>query len=452
MTSEERIKEGKKENGHVEPTHYFRGYLNFWVGQILSLLGSNVVNFALIWWLTVKTGSPFVLGLAVFMGMGPRLFVTLFAGVYVDRWSRKKVITVADTAQALLSLFLVVAFLMGYAEVWLILVVVALGGVAGAFHGPAVQAIIPLMVPQEHLSRVNGWTYLANSLIMIIGPPVGALLLLFFDINQILWIDSITYVFAIIPVLLIRIPAIKTKKKEGRSFRADFGEGVTFIRDTPGLLSLLSAFTVTNALLSPLFMGLLPVLVTNVHKGRADDLAFIMALLNVGMLGGGVLMSTWKGFNRKAFGVLVSMFMFTGAMLVVPLAKGTNWSVVMGVALLVFGFFLPVGNISSQTIWQQVVPPEKLGRVFSVRLVLAQGVTPFATLLLGGLAEVVGVLPIFIVNAALQLVFLTYLTLFTKFIDLDDRILGRTEGGEVSHMTPLDDQKSSTEEKKTPSA
>ena len=223
----------------------FRNYLIFWVGQLASLAGTNIVTFSLTWWITVQTGSAFFLGLSAFFAFGSFILITPIAGVLVDRWSRKKVIIVADSLLAMLSLILVVMFFFGMVNIIFVLVVQLIGGMIGAFHAMAVQAIMPIMVPKDQLSRMNSLQYFATGLIQTVGPVIGALVFTFFlgDMARIMLIDIGTYMAAIIPTILIVIPVVIKKAVEKPSLRKEFGEGLAFIRLRPGLLTLLSMFT-----------------------------------------------------------------------------------------------------------------------------------------------------------------------------------------------------------------
>ncbi|MHA2075572.1 MAG: MFS transporter [Candidatus Hodarchaeales archaeon] len=267
---------------------HFRGYILFWIGQLISLLGSSIVQFAIIWWITVETGSEFFLALSAFLGFGPAIVLTPVAGVFVDRWSRKKIIAGVDFLQAVATLVLIFIFTFSHLSsaelIWAVLAILTIRGLMQAFHQPAVEAIIPLLVPKDKLSRMNGLQYLLGGVIFLIGPVIGALLLEVWIIQDVLWIDLFTFVIAVIPTIIITIPSVidKAKKEiEKIPFRVEFTEGFTFIKSKQGLLALLAVFSAANFFLSPLFV-LLPLFVTKIHLGEATDLAFLMAVQQAG--------------------------------------------------------------------------------------------------------------------------------------------------------------------------
>ncbi|MHA1648485.1 MAG: MFS transporter, partial [Promethearchaeota archaeon] len=167
----------------------YHSYLFFWGGQIFSILGSAVVQFAIIWWIVDTTESEIMLSISSTISLIPQLLVMSFAGVFADLWDRKNTIIIADLLQTLTTLGIIISFAVGFKNIWLIIAMNALRGVFQAFHSPASNAIIPLMVPQDKLSRINGIRNLSNGLIFIIGPVVAASLMAIFSVEQILWLD-----------------------------------------------------------------------------------------------------------------------------------------------------------------------------------------------------------------------------------------------------------------------
>ena len=395
-----------------------KSYIFFWFGQLISLLGSNIVQFTIVWWITIETGSEFMLGLSTFLGFGSQLLMMPLAGVFIDRWSRKKVIATVDFLQALLTFGLIYCFIIEIANIWYVLGVITLRGVFQAFHRPAIKAIIPLLVPQNKLSRINGLNYLFNGCILVSGPVIAALLLEIYTLNEILWIDVFTFIIAVIPTIIIAIPEVfRGKKTNQRSFRKDLSEGFIFIQNTKGLLALLAIFTAANFFLRPLYV-LLPLFVSNVHQGGAGELALLFSLGQLGLVVSSLIMSIWKGFKRNTSGVVLGIFiMYLGFAICVFAPIGEFLYLIIG--MFVVGFGLPVANVASQTIWQKIVPPEKLGRVYSVRLAIAQGSGPIAILLSGIFGEIFSIHFVLIVSLQLGLLFLAYSWIFTAYRDLE---------------------------------
>jgi DHA3 family macrolide efflux protein-like MFS transporter len=429
----------------MEPTksnqRSFRSYLIFWGGQLASLAGTNIVNFSLTWWITIQTGSAFFLGVSAFFAFGSFILITPVAGVLVDRWSRKKVIVIADSLLALLSFILVLLFFSGIANIIHVLIIQLLGGLVGAFHAMAIQAIIPIMVPHKHLTRMNSLNLFATAFIQTIGPGIGALVFLLFlgEMSRILFIDIGTYLIAIVPTLLVTIPAVRLKiSLEKPSFRKELAEGLAFIRNHSGLLTLLSVFAITNFLLPPIFI-LLPLFSSN-FLALGDltlaviYLAALMSLQSGSMMVASAIMMVWGGFKRNVIGVFIGIFF--GALGTVILAfnpPGIFWVAALGIILI--GFTLPIANVSSQTIWQKLVPPEKIGRVFSVRQTVAQFTAPFSFLVAGVLAQLFSIPLIFLVFGSTLIAVLLLAWIFTNIPRVEEHLVVEEEITEANQMS-----------------
>jgi len=388
----------------------FRSYLFFWSGQLVSLLGSSVAQFVIIWWITLETGSALYLSIAAFLGLVPMVILTPFAGVLVDRWSRKALIGIADFLQALVTVVLIFLFWLSSVSIWQVLVLLTVRGIFQAFHSPAVSAIVPLMVPKAKLSRINGLNYLFTGAVTLIGPVVAALLLTFWKISQILWIDAITFMVAVVPLLIISIPSVR-KKQDKSSFKKDLGEGLAFIKNGRGFLPLLMVATVVNFLLTPL-STLLPYYVKFDHFGEAPDLAIVIAFFQGGILAGGLLMSVMKGFKKKMVAIMSSIYIiFLGYALVALTPTGIFWF--MAIGGLIMAFCVPVANVSTQTIIQTVVPMKMQGRVNSVTMALSSAATPVGMILSGVIVEFTRTANLFLGCAGLGILTLTLSWFFT---------------------------------------
>lgn len=392
----------------------FKNYLVFWSGQLVSLLGSSVAQFVIVWWITLETESALYLSLAALAGFAPMIILSPFAGVLVDRWSRKTMIGIVDFLQALVTVVFIFLFSLELVLIWQVLALLALRGVFQAFHTPAVSAIVPLMVPRDKLSRMNGLNFLFNGAVTLVGPVVAAILLELWKIGEILWIDAATFIIALVPLLLIHIPSVRDaqdKNPSKNSFKRELGEGIAFIRNARGLLPFTVLATALNFLLTPI-STLAPYFIKFEHFGEASDLALVMASFQGGILAGGLLMSLMKGFQKKMVAITFSVYViFLGYALFALTPTGLFWF--MAMAGLVTAFCIPIANVSIQTIIQTIVPFGMLGRVNSVLGALASAASPFGMILSGTLVGFTGTANLFLGCSVSGILIITLSWLFT---------------------------------------
>ena len=188
--------------------HWLRTFVIIWVGQAFSMFGSMLVQFALVWWLTQKTGSATILATASLVAYLPQVFLGPFAGAIVDRTNRKAVMIIADSIVALTTLALVVITAFGILAPWHIYVAMFLRSLGQAFHWPAMQASTTLLVPEEHLSRIAGINQALAGAMNIIAPPTGALLIGVLQLQWVLSIDILTAGLAYSPCSLSISPSL----------------------------------------------------------------------------------------------------------------------------------------------------------------------------------------------------------------------------------------------------
>jgi DHA3 family macrolide efflux protein-like MFS transporter len=383
-------------------------FFPIWIGQQFSLFGSAIAQFALVWWLTQKTGSATVLATASLVAILPQILLGPFAGALVDRWNRKRVMIIADSFIALVSFILALLFWAGKAEVWHIFLVQVLRALGGAFHWPAFSASTSLMVPKEHLSRVAGLNQALYGIMNIITPPVAALLLSVIPIHMILGIDVATAVVAIIPLLFLPIPQPQAATK-AEPYWAQFREGFRYVWRWRGALYLLFAVTILNALLNPAF-SLLPILVTK-HFGKgALELGLLESAFGIGVIVGGLFLSAWGGFKKKIHTSLAGMIgMGLGVVAIGLLPPPWFYGAIL--AMGVFGFANPITNGPLTAILQTAVAPEMQGRVFSLIGSLSAGASPIGLALAGPMADLFGI-QIWFILGGMSLLFMGTVGLF----------------------------------------
>ncbi len=367
-------------------------FFTIWSVQALSILGSMLVQFALIWWLTQKTGSATVLAIATLVGMLPGIVIGPFAGAAVDRWNRRVIMIVADATVALATLAMAYLFATGVAQVWHIYTVMFIRATAGGFHWPAMQASTSLMVPEKHLSRVAGMNQALQGIINIISPPLGALLLSLLPMYGILSIDVSTAVLAIAPLFFFHIPQPRnqtTGTAGGVPLWEDVREGLRYVWGWPGLLAVLVMATVINFLFNPAF-SLMPILVTNHFGGQATELGWIESAWGIGVVAGGLTLGVWGGFRRRVWTSLSGLVGMGLGTLCIGLLPATAFGLALG-AMFFAGFMNPITNGPLIAVLQAKVTPDMQGRVFTVIQSAATAISPLSMLVAGPVADWLGV-------------------------------------------------------------
>jgi DHA3 family macrolide efflux protein-like MFS transporter len=375
------------------PKNWAPRFFAIWTGQGLSLFGSALVQFALVWWLAKETGSATTLTTALLVAMLPQIVIGPFAGALADRWNRRLIMILADSTIAAFSLLLAWLFATGRVEIWHIYAIMAIRSLGSAFHFPAMAASTPLMVPEEHLTRVNGLNQTLQGINGLIAPPVGALLLGLFQTQAVLLIDVGTAALAILPLLFIPVPQPERieepTQSEKPSLLNDIGAALRYIRSWPGLVAILAMALFLNFLLVPAG-ALMPLLVTEHFKKGAIDLGLLESAEGFGIIAGGIILSIWGGFKSKiATSVAGIIGLGIGVMLTGIAPADQFYLAVTGSALL--GFMIPITNGPIGAILQSVIRRDMQGRVMSLVSSAATAISPLGLLLAGPLSDWLGI-------------------------------------------------------------
>lgn len=372
-------------------------FFTVWIGQAFSLLGSSLVGFALIWWMTETTGSATVLATAAMLELLPRILVMPFAGTLVDRWNRRLVMIGADTLTAVATAVLILLVWSGDLQVWQIYMLMLVRSTAGAFHMPAMLSSTSLMVPEDQLTRVQGLNQLLQGLMNIIAPVLGALLIELIPFHGVLSVDLVTAVLAILPLFFIAIPQPKETKSPGEgkpSVLDDMKTGFRYVWGWAGLRNIILVAILINLISTPAII-LLPLLVKNVFAGGAMQIAAMQSSWAVGFLVGGILLSTWGGFKRKVLTASLAMLGTAVGFLLIGTAHFVGIQLAMA-GIFVAGVMNVLMNGPAFALLQSVVAADMQGRVLSLVVSLASAMTPIGLLVAGQLADTTGVSILFI--------------------------------------------------------
>lgn len=404
---------------HTIPSNWKMQFFPIWASQIFSILGSSLVQFALIWYLTQKTGSATILATATLVGMIPGVILGPFAGALVDRWNRRLVMIIADGSVALATIVLVILFWTGLIQIWHIYIIMFFRSLVGCFHYPAWGASTALMVPKEHMARISGLNQAMYGVLNIISPPLGALLMSVLPMYGVLSIDIGTAAIAIAPLLFVAIPQPKALPKPASSenmvitMLKDTREGFRYVWSWTGLFLIITMATLINFLLNPAF-SLLPLLVKGHFNGEVAQLALLEAVYGVGVVIGGLGLTAWGGFKRKILTTMLGLIGMGIGVVIMGFAPSSLFAMAVG-GMALTGLMNPICNGPLTAIIQTTVEPQIQGRVMSVINSAASAMSPLSLLVAGPVSDAIGIQAWYVVGG-FACVLMAVASLFIKSV------------------------------------
>jgi MFS family permease len=342
----------------------FSGFTVLWAGQFLSLIGSSLTAFALAVYVYRLTGSATTLGVIFALGLLPATLASPLAGSLVDRWGSRRTLLVSNIGNMLVTLVLAALLVTDTFAVWHVYVIVSVTSVLGALEMPAFAAMTPQLVPKEHLGRANGMRMFAMAASQVLAPVSAGFLLLAIDISGIVVVDFLSFGFAIVTLLLVRVPHSRaaTLAADGRrtSLLSEFRDGLRYVLARRGLFALMLFLAAVN-----FSSGFIELLITPLVLAfaSADALGTVMSIGGLGMVVSSVAVSVWGGPRRRVRGI----FGFSLVLATAVVIGSTRPNVVL-VAAAAFVFLGALGVIitTNQVIWQTKVEPHLMGRVMAL--------------------------------------------------------------------------------------
>lgn len=369
--------------------HWKKNIVLFLGSQTISLFGSALVNYAIIWYITLNTQSGMMMTISILCSFLPTFFLSPFAGVWADRYNRKMLIVASDALIAVSTLVMAVLFLLGYDALWMLFVISVIRSVGSGIQSPAVNAMVPQIVPGNRLTRVNGVNGSIQSLVWLVAPMVSAALLTMSSLEVIFFIDVITAAIAIFILLVfLRIPAHrKAQQKQNAGYFSDLKLGYDYIRHHAFLKKLFLFFAAFFFLSAP-YMFLTPLQVTRSFGDDVWRLTAVEIVYSIGMITGGAIMASWGGFRNKMHTMTLAC-VTTGACIIALGVVPVFWIYLffMGLA----GVVMPAFNTPATVLLQEKVDSDYLGRVFGVQTMISTSMTPLGMLVFGPIADVVAI-------------------------------------------------------------
>ncbi len=368
----------------IKEPQKMRTFFTIWIGQLISILGSGLTSFALGVWIFQQTGKATPFAITVLFGSLPAVLLGPVAGSVADRFNRKKVMLLADTGNALITLAGYFLFLSGQLEIWNIYVIALVGSVFSAFQEPAFSASVVMIVPKKDLTRANGLSQMSGALGSLVPPLIAGLLFGLIGLKGIFLIDFITYFAALGTLMISRIPQPeRIEPQEKTSQWHEAMAGWRFLRLNGGLLGLVFYFALVNFMINFAAVLTSPMILANFSPAI---LGYVQTAGGVGMLIGSVLLSVWGGAKKKILSIMVFITISSLGLAIAGLRPN---AFLIAAGYFVMLFVIPLANGSSQAIFQVKVPLDLQGRVFAMRSMISRSIMPIAFLTAGPLADLV---------------------------------------------------------------
>jgi MFS family permease len=364
-----------------------RSFFTIWIGQLVSLIGSQLTTFALGVWVYDQTRSLFLLSLTQIAFNLPLILLSPLAGVLADRWNRRTAMIVSDFGAGAAVLAAAALYLTGQLRPWMAIPLSFVISAFGSLMWPAYSAAVTMLVPKEQYGRANGFIQLGDAIPALAGPALAGALYVAIHVGNMALIDGATYVFSVLLMLFFaRIPEpprTVAQRTAGQSIWQEMRFGWDYILERKGLLGLLTFFAFSNFLGTIMRSLFTPLVLDN---WTPQVLGFLGAAMGAGVLTGTLTMSAWGGGKRKIRSLFSAALV--GSLFLAAVGVGSS---VAALAITGFGFMfcLPIIAACSQSVWQSKVAPDVQGRVFAVRRSIAWSAQILSPLVAATLADYV---------------------------------------------------------------
>lgn len=366
----------------------FKRYIVFWLSQALSQLGSAMTSFALILWVYTQKGTAMTVSLMAFFDYIPYIIVSLFAGTFVDNHSKKKIMLVSDSIAAICSVAMLLLSIRGELQIWNIYLVNFIIGFMNAFQGPASAVAIGKVVPKEKLEQVSGMNSFSGNLVAVLFPVFAASLFAWGGLNLILAIDLMSFLFAfLILIFVLKIPEDISQKVKKKSVFIGCNEGLQYLKQNHGIFIVIITMALLNFFSRLTYENILSPMILSRSANDSVTLGIVNAVMGIGGIVGGIIVSTGKVRANSAKMIYISAFV---SFLLGDIMMGIGRNVIVwSIAGLAASLPIPFISAGQMVILYQNIPEEIQGRIFAVRNAIQFSSIPFGILLGGLLADYV---------------------------------------------------------------
>jgi MFS family permease len=346
-----------------------RNFRLLWFGQLVSQLGDKAYNIALMWWLFEKTASPFFVSSFLIASMLPELIFGPLAGVYIDRWNKKKILVAADFARGIIILTLAALYQLNLLAIWHIYIAALFISLCSALFNPTTMSVIPAVVEKNELQQANALSQMIAGAVAIIGPLLGASSVVMLGYTGVLIFNSCSYIISGIAEAFLKIMAIDAVVKESSKESIFFSmlEGFRYIRGDLRVSTLVILVAVVHVFVGSIAVAM-PFL-ANILKGNGlNNLGILQAAFGGGMIVGAVYISKYARNRFKGLHLLYAIVCMGVGILMLGALQLTYIHTVEPYAIIciVIGMCIAVISVFWRTLAQICVPEEMAGRVFSV--------------------------------------------------------------------------------------
>lgn len=360
-------------------------YRYFFAGQFVSLIGTWMQSVAQSWLVYRMTDSTVLLGLISFSGQIPVFLIASFGGAVADRYDRKKILMITQTASMILATALAVLTLLNLIEVWHLFVLAALLGLVNSFDIPARQSFIAQIVKREDLTNAIALNSSMFNGARIVGPAIAGLLVAAVGEGWCFGINAASYIGVLCGLYLIKLPTVERIKTEGSAIE-NIIEGFRFVFQTSPVRSLLMLLGLVSLMGSP-YAILMPIFARDILGGGADSLGILTGAAGIGALAGALALAARKGLKGIGRWIAMATAGF-GASIILFSFSRTFW--LSALLLIPAGLAMMVQMAASNTLIQSMVPDNLRGRVMAVYSMMFMGMAPLGALLAGTVAENIG--------------------------------------------------------------
>jgi DHA3 family macrolide efflux protein-like MFS transporter len=371
--------------------------IQFLTAQTVSLLGSSLVQYSIVWYITLATSSGAMLTISTICGFAPQIIISIFAGVWIDRYNRKRLIMISDGMIAVATLILAIVFLTGYKNLWVLFIVLAVRSAGTGIQTPAVNALIPQIVPKEHLMKIIGVNSTILSLIMFLSPALSGAILSVSPLETVLFIDVVTAMIGIGITLTIAVPNDRRAEDIGKSSLHDIKMGFVYLKENSFVKRLMLFQIIVLFLISPSAF-LTPLMVSRTFGMEVWRLTLGEMTYSAGTALGGILIVAWGGFKNRMDTTILAGTAY--GILMIAMGLSPVFPVYLVFNLLI-GVTAPCYNSPITVMIQEKVEPSMHGRVFSFMQIATSCTLPIGMVLFGPIADKVRIQSLLIIAGSL---------------------------------------------------